>query len=175
MDAYSADMIEKFVARGRDHKLTQKERGDALEDLICYLLENVPGIRLRRNAIDRAKSMEIDVTAASRQEGWMTVLNPLFLVECKNWSDPVDSKAINDFSTKLLDRNIKDGLLIAANGITGDSTKLSAAHHRVIMSQSRGQRITVLKLEEICVVNTPEEFTELIVARVLDVASSGTL
>lgn len=175
MDAYSADMIEKLVARGRDYQLSQKARGDALEDLICYLLENVSGIMLRRNAIDRAKSMEIDVTVASRQEGWMKVLHPLFLVECKNWSDPVDSKAINDFSTKLLDRNIKDGLLIAANGITGDSTKLSAAHHRVIMSQSRGQRIIVLKLEDVCVVNTPEEFTELIVASVLDVASSGSL
>jgi hypothetical protein len=50
----------------------------------------------------------------------MRVLHSLCLAECKNWSDPVDSKAIDDFSAKLLDRNIKNRLLIATNSITGD-------------------------------------------------------
>jgi hypothetical protein len=53
-------------------------------------------------------------------EGLNPAFPPWILVECKNWSTKVDSMNINWFDHKLQSRGLSLGILIAAQGITGD-------------------------------------------------------
>lgn len=110
MPAYSRELVDKYVAVGLDKQRTTKDRGDALESLLCYLLGELPGIFVRRNARDPFHSMEIDITAANAQEArWMRVLPSVSLVECKNWDAKVDSKTVSEFAAKLRYRWIEAG------------------------------------------------------------------
>jgi len=53
---------------------------------------------------------------------------PYILVECKNWSEKVSSNEVSWFDTKLRDRGLFLGILIATCGITGDPQRLTDAH-----------------------------------------------
>jgi hypothetical protein len=80
--------------------------------------------------------MEIDIAVANeRKARWMQLLPPVFLVECKNWDAKVDSGAVSKFGAKLRYRRIDTGILVAANGITGDSNELSSAYQIVAFEQ----------------------------------------
>jgi Restriction endonuclease len=43
----------------------------------------------------------------------------VILVECKNWNAPVGAPALDNFIGKLRRRNLRTGIFIAANGVTG--------------------------------------------------------
>ncbi|HKR49452.1 MAG TPA: hypothetical protein VJT72_07705 [Pseudonocardiaceae bacterium] len=84
MTAYSRELVDKFVPVGLDKQQTTKIRSDALESLLCYLLGELPGNFVCRNARDPFRGMEIDITVANAQEArWMKALPSVFLVECK--------------------------------------------------------------------------------------------
>ena len=53
------------------------------------------------------------------------------IIECKNWSNPVGSMEVSWFITKIRDRGLDFGVLVAANGVTGDARDKTAAHHVV--------------------------------------------
>jgi hypothetical protein len=171
MTAYSRELVDKFVAVGLDKQRTTKDRGDALESLLCYLLGELPGIFVRRNARDPFRSMEIDITAANAQEArWMKVLPSVFLVECKNWDAKVCSKMVSEFAAKLRYRRIEAGILVATNGITGDPVELTSAYQRVALEQADGRRILVVTLDQLRCIKCTENFAELLRGAVLELA-----
>lgn len=174
MARYSRDYMEKLLTTGRDRSLSQKARGDALEDLICYLLGELPGIMLRRNSLDFFKSMEIDITVANAGIAqWMKVFPGTFLVECKNWDDPVGSSVVRDFAGKLRNKSVSAGIIVAANGITGDPESRTAAYQVVTVEQSHGRRIMVVELDDVRSLETTDEFENLLVNAHLTVVGSG--
>ncbi|MFD4955254.1 restriction endonuclease [Streptomyces sp. NPDC058451] len=174
MTAYSAARIQQLLARGADKSLTTKARGDALEELFCYLLEELPGVRTRRNSIDYFKSAEIDIAVVNRRVAeWLCAFPHLFLVECKNWDKPVDSATIATFKNKLDTRSIELGIIVAANGITGDEADRKSAYHIVDVAQAANRRILVITLEQLERIRTTEEFELLLVDRLLTLAATG--
>lgn len=176
MAAYSVKRIAELIQRGQDKSLATKVRGDAFEDLLCYFLEKLPGIKVRRNSVDRFNSAEIDISVANAQTArWMNAFPPLFMVECKNWDDPVDSKAVSAFSVKLTERYASLGIIAAANGITGNQRDLSSAYHRIAMAQQDGRRILVITLEQLKLVRTTQDFEDLLCESLLTVFASGEL
>ena len=61
MTAIDRECVAKLLAAG-DNAATMAARGRALEDLIVYLFELVPGITLSaRNALNAFQAEEIDV------------------------------------------------------------------------------------------------------------------
>jgi Restriction endonuclease len=159
---YSTQKVLEFIRTGLDKTLSNKARGDALEDLVCYLLEELPGVKTKRNVIDRSRNCEVDVIVANCQHGWMTQYPKHFFVECKNWDTPADSKVLRDFAMKMEDRYVEVGVLVTANGITGNPTDLTAAHQEIVIQQAKGRRIIVVTLEEIKLVATTEDFELLL-------------
>ena len=47
-------------------------------------------------------------------------------VECKNWTDPVDSKTMKNFISNVRFARCETGILISKNGITGSRRKDNA-------------------------------------------------
>jgi hypothetical protein len=175
MAAYSASTIKELLVVCTDATRTTTERGRAFEGLFCYLLDQVPGLRTRRNTLNPYRSEEIDIAVANtRISNGLACFPHLFLVECKNWSAPVNSPTIGDFIDKLTNRCVELGVLVVANRVTGDPADLSAAYHKATMAQSRGHRLIVISLDDLLKVSTTRDLTDLLVDRLLGVIASGT-
>jgi hypothetical protein len=176
MPDISQEIIQKYFQAGNQAKTTF-EKGRALEDLVCYLFEQVPGVSIgKRNALNTFKSEEIDVAFWNRMdvEGFY-FLPTIILVECKNWSQPVGSEEVNWFDSKLKRRGQPFGILIAANGITGNSQKVEAAHEIIRVALSEGRQLIVITKAEIENLCLTEQLVRLIQEKLCELVVSGTL
>ncbi|MEQ1772295.1 MAG: restriction endonuclease, partial [Burkholderiales bacterium] len=129
MAAISQVTVGGYVQAGANGATTV-DKGRALEDLICYVFSQVPGISItKRNEMNVFHTEEIDVALWNDCEAdGLFFLPNIILVECKNWSNSVGSSEVNWFDTKLRNRGLNFGVLVATNGITGDANDLTAAH-----------------------------------------------
>jgi hypothetical protein len=90
-----------------------------------------------------AEEIDIGFHNAQRVRGlWW--LDKFVLVECKNWSTTVGSAEVGWFLQKLADRGLRDGILIARSGITGDDHHLTAARNLVSGALAFNRRMLVL-------------------------------
>ena len=138
-------------ARVVDNSLSSTERGNALTDYVSLLLADVPGVTVSyRNALDHHGAEEIDVGFhnAQRARGLLS-LDRFVLVECKNWSTAVTSAEVAWFRTKLEDRGLRDGLLVARSGITGSPEGLTAARNIVSTALPSNRRLLVVTWADI--------------------------
>src|SRR5262245_60419171 len=128
---------------------TNAERGRAYEDLVCYVFEQVPGVSMtRRNALNAFQTEEIDVAVWNdgHADGLFFLTN-IILVECKNWSNAVGSAEVNWFDSKLRNRGLDFGVLVATNGITGDANDLTTAHSMVDATLRERRRLVIIRAD----------------------------
>jgi hypothetical protein len=159
------------------HGASMAVQGRALEDLICYLFPNVPGISVtRRNRTNAFHTEEIDVALWNdgHPDGFFFLPN-IILVECKNWSGKVTSAELNWFDSKLRNRGLDFGILVATRGITGDTTDITAAHSIVAAALRERRRLVVIRTEELLVLDNSEQLVLLIKEKLCDLAVKGTI
>ena len=163
---FSQETIAKYFEAGENAKTTV-EKGRALEDLVCYLFERVSGVRVgKRNAFNKFASEEIDVAFWNdKKEGGFDFLPNIILVECKNWSQPVGSEAVNWFDSKLKRRGQTFGILVATNGITGSSQKIEAAREIIRVALSEGRQLIVIARAEIENLRVTEDLVRAFLVR----------
>jgi hypothetical protein len=132
MPTLAARRIRLFFGRG-DAATTAQERGQALEGLLVYIMERIPGLRLmERDVRNAVNSEEIDLIFWNdRLPNGLPFLPYILIFECKNWHDPVDSVAVRFFLEKLRTRHLEYGFMIAANGITGNEIDRTAAYDHI--------------------------------------------
>jgi len=122
----------KIAARLKegDAAIIKEEIGAALEDVVGWTLCSLPGVRLlQRDFTNRANSMELDLFLFNnRGQSPLEFLPPYLIVECKNWAARVDSATVRDFIAKLHSTHQEVGILVAANGVTGDAEDQTAAN-----------------------------------------------
>lgn len=71
-------------------------------------------------------------------------------LKCKNWSAAVDSVTVDSFVTKIRAARLDLGILIAANGITGDLAQRTAANDIIRRAFDRDNiRVSVVTRVEI--------------------------
>jgi Restriction endonuclease len=176
MPRFSARKIKDLFTKS-DAAKTKAEKGKHLEDLAVYLFEMVPGISMtardKKNTYD---TEEIDVALWNEQHarGFKT-LNFLILVECKNWSSPVGSMEVNWFLTKIKNRALDFGILIAANGITGSDEDKKQAHDVVSKSLAEGVRMILLTRDEIVALTDSDELVRTVKRKLCELTVSGTV
>lgn len=170
-------MIEDFQGEIRrrlllcDSATTNHHKGKALEDLICFLFEAVPGITTRRNKKNVFETEEVDVFLWNEfLPGGLPspAFPPWILVECKNWSIKVDSMNVSWFDHKLRTRGLSLGILIAAQGITGDPQKLTDAHLTIIQALPQGRRMIVITRKDIEDLASASELIRLLKEKLSD-------
>jgi Restriction endonuclease len=158
----------EFIAS--DNASTTTERGRILERLVVYLFSKCAGVRhFQSNAINAAGSGEIDVCFWNeRYEGSIDFLPRILIVECKNTVDRVDSASVRVFLSKLHEMRLDYGILIAANGVTGDAENLRAAHDVIRTAFQRdGVRIIVLTRSELVMIRSTEGLIRLLQDKIL--------
>jgi hypothetical protein len=153
------------------------EKGRALEDVVCYIFEKVPGISVtKRNVRNVFDTEEVDVAFFNerRPKGFI-FLPQIILVECKNWSGAVGSVEVAWFNEKLRSRGLTFGILVAANGITGDVKRKTDAH-AIIAGALREQRnIIVLTSNELRDLRNSDDLIQLIKEKLCELAVEGTV
>jgi hypothetical protein len=128
MVAYSNRRIVGAFAAS-EAAATTTERGRLLEELVVYLFSRCPGVRhYNSNVLSAPGSSEVDVCFwNSRHNGSIDFLPQILVVECKNTAERVGSAAVRTFLAKLQEMHLDHGILVAANGITGDPEPTSCA------------------------------------------------
>jgi hypothetical protein len=175
MAAYDPAVIHGYLAIV-DNSQTNAAKGKAFEDLACYLLNGIPGIKITaRNEMNTFVTEEIDVACYNANDpAGLGALADFFLVECKGWTDAVNSEQVSWFLTKIRHRGVGFGILIAANGITGEPEHLSRAHFLVSAELARfGIRMVIVTREEIEKLTSGEDFAKLIIQKVCTLHASG--
>jgi len=174
--AFDRGVIGATLARG-DVAANTTERGDALEDLIVYIFESIPGISdTHRKVRNPGNVGEIDVAfwndgAAEGLRGFDTFV----LIECKNWAKPVGHDEIVIFHDKLESRGRSLGIMVAASGVTGDATSRTAAHHALFSYLRTGREIIVLTRCEIAQLADTDDLVKLLIKKRLALTLGGEI
>lgn len=148
--------------------LTADAQGKAYEALAVHLFETIPGCFAERDVISFFGAEQIDVAVGNpRLPDGLPLLPTVLIVECKDWASPVDSKTVGYFINILANRGVEAGILIAANGITGDPEELSRAHALGISAVARGIKVLVVTTAEIQNLTCTADLTELLNRRYL--------
>lgn len=167
---------EAYVEAGANGATTAVQ-GRALEDMICYVFGQVPGIAItHRNEMNAFQTEEIDVALWNdgHADGFFFLPN-IILVECKNWSNRVSSAELSWFDAKLRSRGLSFGVLVAARGITGDPADVTAAHSIVASALREGRRLVVVKSDELLALADSAELVRLVKEKLCDLAVKGTV
>jgi cell division GTPase FtsZ len=88
----------------------------------------------------------------------------VLVFECKNWANPVGSAEVGFFRMKIEERHLDVGILIAANGITGNAEMRRAAHNIIdtaFISAARTHLIVITRNELLGLAST-QDFIKLL-------------
>ena len=175
MAVYDPAVIKGYLAIV-DTPPTNAARGKAFEDLACYLLNGIPGITVTlRNQMNTFATEEIDVACKNENDpAGLGALVDFFIVECKGWRDAVNSEQVSWFLTKIRHRGVRFGILIAANGITGEPEHLSRANFLVSVEMATfGIRMVIVTRQEIEILTSGEDLAKLVIQKVCTLHASG--
>ncbi|WP_229794591.1 restriction endonuclease [Actinoplanes campanulatus] len=138
------------------------------------MLTSIPGCRTQRNTLNQYGTEEVDITVANtRADNGLRMLPDFFLVECKNWTTPVDSTTLGYFVNVLADRGCELGILAAASGITGNQEHRSRAFNIGTNALIRRIRVLVITADDIRRLRGPEDLIELLHSRNLLLTAHG--
>ncbi len=155
---------------------TSDAKGKLYEELVRYLFESIPGCIAERNLTNVFRTEQIDVAVGNaRLDHGLWLLPHVVLVECKDWDKPVDSGTVGYFMNILAGRGIELGVLVAANGITGDREDLTNAHALGLHGSPRAIKIVVITSEDIVSLKSIDDFVELLHRRYLRSFATGAI
>jgi deoxycytidine triphosphate deaminase len=125
-------------------KAKGRNKGKMLERMAAEIFRTIKGLRvLATNAHLKTEELDIVVQNDINVGFWRLAGSPI-VVECKNWSGKVGAREISVLSAKLdaMGPDAKTGILIAPNGVSGDS--YSNAMLRIREERQQGKYIIVL-------------------------------
>ncbi len=135
-----------------DAAATTEGKGAALEDVVQCSFCKIRGIGfLRRDVTNNAGSAEIDILLFNQRHPLGLPFLPDYLIfECKNWAAPVDSATVDTFIGKIRSCRLELGILVAANGITGNPAERTAANDIIRRAFDRDNvKLLVITRQEI--------------------------
>ena len=82
---------------------------------------------------------------------------------------------VNWFDSKLRNRGLDFGLLVATNAFTGNPDDLTAAHSIVAAALREGRRLVVIQTQELLTLTDSALLVHLIKEKLCDLAVRGTV
>ncbi|HCU94704.1 MAG TPA: hypothetical protein DHU96_19135 [Actinobacteria bacterium] len=176
MTAIDQRRVADLLADG-DHATTTTARGRALEELVVYLFELVPGVSVTaRNALNAFHAEEIDVAFWNDGDpAGLRMFDHILLVECKNWSMPTGYPELAVFNDKLTSRGRPMGIFVATAGITGKPADRTAAHEVLGRALAQGREIIIVTRREIEGLGDTDDLVRLLKRKRAQLAVSGTI
>lgn len=165
----------RTLLRRVDRAKTNQAKGRAWENIGAYLFNCIPGFSVsstnRQHVLDLH---EIDIAMWNDQvPTGLKSLPDVVFVEAKNWSTAVDANAIRAFDSKLNQQGVRFGVLIAANGITGDAADRTAGHGVIATALTQGRRIIVITRMEIEALTSTRQLIRLVKQKICELVVAG--
>lgn len=175
MVRYSTRKINGFLTKS-SNAATNAEKGGALEELVLYVFEKVPGIELIANReLSSFDDEEVDALFWNGSGGnGLGFLGCPFAVECKSWSRSVGSRGIVSFKSTMKSRGCGYGVLVTINGISGSSHPPTEAHHQIAIALLEMCHILVVTKEEIEALRDTDDLVYLLKQKTCELARKGT-
>jgi hypothetical protein len=168
-------MIRRYLIDAKAAAVSD-EKGKLYEELLIYLFEAVPGCIAERNLTNVFRTEQIDIAVGNAGDGGgLRLLPHVILVECKDWGKPVGSSTVGYFMNILAGRGVELGVLVAANGITGNRGDLTNAHALGLHGSPRAIKIVVITTEDIASLQSVDDFVELLHRRYLRSFATGAI
>jgi hypothetical protein len=171
-------LLAAHVTQSRAEVSNSYEKGQRLEQLLCWLLAHVPGFCVRTvRKFSADHSQEIDVILWNEQlpRPGIPQFGSTILAECKNWTRRVDSSDVAWFDWKMRLAGVNEGILVAACGVTGRPGRREAAQAILSTANSQRRRILVLTLDEIAGLTSRHDLRELLVGKTMDLVAGSAL
>jgi hypothetical protein len=175
MGAISQKKVQEFLVRAKRAK-KNKDKGQIFEDLVCYIVEKIPGISVtKRNVLNPYHSEEIDIGIWNEKvSGGLNFLPNTILIEAKNWTNPVGSQEIAHFVAKLEERGLEFGFFVALKGVSGSKYEITAAKDKIRLALGKKIRVIVIKGTDIDSFKSGKEVVEFVKGKLCELAASGT-
>jgi hypothetical protein len=172
---FSSAVVKAHLVRATDLANSTHVRGKAFEDVLEHVFSAVPGCDVQRNSLNRFASEEVDLSVMNfKDEGGLRALPEIFLVECKNWSSAVDAATVNQFASKIRHRGCTLGVLVAANGVTGDPHERTAAYQSAALALVEQTRMLLITTADLNALTCSKDFVTVLHRRLLDLIAAGT-
>ena len=114
---------------------------------------------------------QIDIAVSNR--GGFPALPNEFLVECKNYAAPLDSKSVGYFLFICLSRGAKLAVIVAKSGLTGDPGEHNHALSLAKAASAMGCRLVVINRADLLSLTTASDLVDLLDTRYLQAFASG--
>ena len=120
-------------------------RGKAYERAIRYVFES-SGCLVEANQTNVLGAEEVDLGVGNLNV--MPLLPKIFLVECKDWDNPVDSRTVGYFINIVRNRSLELAVIIAPSGLTGSGDDLTYAHSLGLAAAAQHIKIIVVTSDD---------------------------
>jgi hypothetical protein len=122
---------------------TSVQKGRSFESITESFIRLVPKLEIvGRNVRIESEELDLVVKNENKRLFWQRLGSPI-IVECKNWSVPVDAKEIRDLVQKM--REVKTAFLIAAKGITAKN----GAYDEILEARKNSKIILTFDMQDI--------------------------
>jgi hypothetical protein len=145
---------------------TEDERGKKYEALLVYVFESVANVIVVANTKNYFGAEQIDVAVSNG--GGFPGLPDEFLVECKNYAHPVDSKAVGYFLFICVSRGAKLAIVAAHSGLSGQADDMTYAHSLALSGSAMGCRLVVITKDDLLALTSEADLVDMLRRRYLE-------
>lgn len=138
---------------------TPVHKGKSFESITESFIMLIPKLEIVGKNV-RIESEELDLIVKNENESlfWQRLGSPI-IVECKNWSEPVDAKEIRNLIQKM--REVKTAFLIATKGITAEK----GAYDEILEARKNNKIILTFNIEDITTVAMGTNVEDIVAER----------
>lgn len=140
--SYAKELLEKANVS----KLTRSKKGEALEKLVAYLFSSIDGIEVKLNEKTKDSQLDLVIQNSIKSDPLYDVFGKFILIECKNWEDKVGVQEVKNFVSNVRFSYCNCGILLAKNGITGNSKKDKRDAELTILKEFHQDNIMIIVL-----------------------------
>ena len=158
------DVIRRMLDEA-DAGANADERGKKYEELLVYVFESVQGALVVANTRNYFGAEQVDLAVS--HGGEFVGLPDKFLVECKNYGHPVDSKAVGYFLFICVSRSAELAIVAAADGLTGEPGDMTYAHSLAMSASAMGCRLIVITKADLLALSSTADLIEMLRRRYL--------
>jgi hypothetical protein len=165
MSTYEIDVLATQISELSLPARNNTEKGRRLQDLIEWMFRDAEGIEtIGRNVFDLARSEEKDLWLRHdpRISG-LPFADAAVPIECKNETTPISASEVRDFEGKIRNSGGLEGLMVGSAGLSGQAG--THAHQAITVALSRGVRIVVLGVQELRLLESPDQLVGLVLDR----------
>lgn len=176
MSYYDSQKVIEIIDKGNNSSKAI-DKGRALEELVVYIFDKIPGIEIyETDVMNYHLTEEVDVVLWNeKDENGLKNFPEIIFIECKNLAGKVSTRDLSYFITKLRNKGLNFGIMIASLGITGSESKSTRAHFEMPLALKEGIRIIILTIDDILNLNNVDDLLKLIKSKICRLHVKGSI